>query len=119
MGYNLRIASPGRDSERPFLSLSVWEMSKIRDRMLEAGAAHCASPPDGPFELSARCLDGTPGIPAYKLAMIDGWLVRQDEVREALSILDWGGTWGLDDGTWKGWIDFLQDAASGGGFFVE
>lgn len=111
MGYVLQIKEPRAGSDRSVLTMSVWSMSKIRDHMLALGAAHCASPPEPPFDLRGRCEHHTPGIPAYKLSMIDGWLVTDDEIREALAIMSENNAGSREDPDWKAWLDFLRDAA--------
>lgn len=87
---------------------------------MNLGAAFCASPPVGPFDLSARHEDGEIGIPAYKISMIDGWIVRSDEITEALAVIEADKKQDRDpDPDWKRWVDFLRDAARGQGFLVE
>lgn len=120
MGYILQIRCPRSDSDRSVLRVSVWDMSKIRDQMLALGAAFCVPPPHPPFDFKARCEATSPGIPAYKLSMIDGWWVHEDEIVEALGIIECrGSSASEDDPNWKIWIDFLRDAATSGGFLVE
>jgi hypothetical protein len=117
MGYDLRIAEPQDRPDAAGLHLSVWQMSVVRDRMLECGAAYDANPTDM-ARTRARADRRRPGIPAYKISMIDGWLVTAREVSEALAIIR-SRLDGLDDPTWKQWVDFLTDALGAGGFWVE
>jgi hypothetical protein len=66
------------------------------------------------------CSDGVQarGIPAYKLAGVDGWVVVPGEIDEALNIIEQTDA-APDDPTWKEWIDFLKAARGAGGFIVE
>lgn len=116
MGYDLRMRRQTAGSVREqTLHLSVWEMSKIRDRMLDCGAAHCdASPSDG--SLRGR---RTPGIAAYKLAMIDGFVVHPREIKEALAAMEDADPPTGREALWKCWTDFLGRAEYAGGFIVE
>lgn len=101
------------------MHMSVWDMSRVRDRMLRSGAVFCAPPPTDWSDLSARHDGPEPGIPAYKLSMIDGFVVRPDEIREALRIIAQNDDGPDDEGPWKSWIDFLRLALEWGGFLVE
>lgn len=118
MGYELTIRKSGARISDTKLHLSVWEMSLIRDQMLACGAAFCADPPDRGTGLARRHPGIDRGIPAYKLAMIDGFLVRPDEIREALSAVRLS-TLSVEDRLWKIWLDFLELASVHGGFTVE
>lgn len=120
MGYQLTLRTP-RPGALPdsVLRMSVWEMSQVRDRMLMCGAAFCASPPADLFDLEARHDGRESGIPAYKLSMIDGFLVRPDEISEALRIIGRTDDDQVDGDVWKSWIDFLRLALESGGFLVE
>lgn len=113
MAYTLSIRD---DPTARTLCLTVWEMSVLRDRMIAVGAAHVEFPPPASSQtLDRRCPSGLRGIPAYKLSDPCGWLVRPDEIREALSLIE------DDDGTndlWTRWIDFLSYAEAAGGFKV-
>lgn len=93
------------DGRLASLHLTVWQMSQIRDRMLTARAAHAMYPPDDPC-LAGRCPSGLPGIPAYKLASPDGWLVRPDEIAGALESLDPPTTG--DNELWRRWHGFID-----------
>lgn len=121
MGYDLTIRHRGRRAAAgdQLLHLSVWEMSRIRDRMLATGAAFCVTPPaDG--ALAERYRGHERGIPAYKLSMIDDVVVHRSEIRQALTLLA-AAPANTDeaDPLWKTWIDFLERAAEAGGFTVE
>jgi|GEM_PF-5565316 hypothetical protein len=118
MGYDLTIRKRGAQISDTKLHLSVWEMSLIRDQMLACGAAFCADPPDRGAGLPPRRSSVHAGIPAYKLAMIDGFSVRPAEIREALNAIELS-TLSIDDRLWKKWLDFLELASAHGGFIVE
>ena len=112
--YTLRHRDPASaDGE---LQLTVWEMSVLRDEMLSSGAAHASFPPAQLLSLTARCPSGLKGIPAYKLAGPDGWLVRPDEIAEALRVLRTGAQ--PQNSLWHRWVDFLKAARRRGGFTV-
>jgi hypothetical protein len=121
MGYDLSIRRTRRAAARDHaLHLSVWEMSKIRDRMLSCGAAFCTMPPSDPAALAKRYSGAEPGIPAYKLSMIDDVVVHASEIRQALELMPREPA--VDDAMdplWKRWVDFLERAAEAGGFSVE
>lgn len=122
MGYDLVVLEPPATGAEPVtLHLSVWEMSRIRDRMLCAGAAYCAEPPAYEAGPAARHAGPGQGIPAYKLAMIDGWIVVPCEIQEALCALTESPGKENDDRdhTWAKWLGFLRFAALNGGFAVE
>lgn len=120
MGYELTLRRRRVAAESDaVLHLSVWEMSTIRDRMLRCGAAFCAEPPNDLTDLTRRHAGIERGIPAYKLAMIDGFVVRPDEIREALRVIASDKAGATEDDTWKVWIDFLKLALDSGGFRVE
>jgi hypothetical protein len=118
MGYDLRIAEPGDGWREATLHLSVWQMSLIRDRMLECGAAYDVNPTRKAHDSPCTDRRGT-GIPAYKVSMIDGWLVTPEEAGQALDIIGRSGAEEVDDADWKRWLDFLRDARRLGGFWVE
>lgn len=92
-------------------------MSQIRDRMLLTGAAHATFPSDPSPPLDARCPSGSRGVPAYKLAEPLGWLVRCDEIEEALPLLE--DTCSASDELWMCWLAFLNHALDRGGFRVS
>jgi hypothetical protein len=122
MGYDLTIVgASSRDRESVDLHLSVWEMSKIRDRMLTACAADCGDPPDRAMRPDRRqTCQRASGIPAYKLASIDGWVVHPFEIRQTLKALRRAGLdRDLVDDTWSAWMRFLHLAARCGGFTVD
>jgi hypothetical protein len=102
------------------LHLSVWDMSRIRDRMFACGAAHCAGPPSPPGAMRTKQVSRREGIPAYKLAMIDGFVVGPKEISQALCLIDaWPPSDDEGDELWKSWLDFLRLAVDCGGFIVE
>ncbi len=113
--YTLRCNNSSTTDDR--LDLTVWEMSVIRDAMLTSSAAHPTFPSKGLFEPTARCQSGQQGIPAYKLAEPAGWLVRTDEIAEALAILR-NITDQPKHHLWKRWLRFLVLAQRRGGFTV-
>jgi hypothetical protein len=121
MGYDLTIRRGRRSAEHDWsLHLSVWDMSKIRDRMLSSGAAFCTAPPSDHAALAKRYSGVGLGIPAYKLSMIDDVVVHASEIRQALALI--ASEPESDDAVdplWKRWVDFLELAANAGGFSVE
>lgn len=121
MGYDLSIRRARRATAHDrTLHLSVWEMSKIRDRMLSCGAAFCTPPPADTAALAKRYSGAERGIPAYKLSMIDDVVVHASEIRQALAHM--ASEADLDDAVdplWKRWVDFLERAAEAGGFSLE
>jgi hypothetical protein len=71
---------------------------------------------DGP------CLEETPGIPGYKLASNDGWLVRPVELSTALALYRDHGEpipENVEPDYWTQWINFLEQSAASGGFRVR
>ncbi|HEV8652836.1 MAG TPA: hypothetical protein VG276_26475 [Actinomycetes bacterium] len=71
---------------------------------------------DGP------CMEETPGIPGYKLASNDGWLVRPLEIRSALKRYHDQGEpvpEGVEPGYWAQWVGFLARCGRSGGFRVR
>jgi hypothetical protein len=126
VAYVLRCREVGEE-----LSLTLWEMSQVRDKMMLLGAAHATHPTQPPPALTARCPSGLEGIPAYKLAGLDGWFVRCDEIAEALTLLAGApserqldreiaqlGTAWPDPELWRRWIGFLRHAVASSGFDV-
>lgn len=118
MGYDLRIAEPRDGKGEEGLHLSVWQMSMIRDRMLDCAAAYDVLPDRTPQDPPCTDYRGS-GIPAYKVSMIDGWLVTAEEARQALIAISQSGADRWDDPDWKRWLDYLRDAEQLGGFWVE
>jgi hypothetical protein len=122
MGYDLIVIGKSATATAPVtLHLSVWQMSRIRDKMLFAGAAYCAEPPGFDRDPADQEAGREPGIPAYKLAMLDGGIIVPQEIREALCALTDGpdNEPGHPDGIWTTWLNFLRFAALNGGFAVE
>lgn len=119
MGYDLTIKGYRRAGGDKTLHLSVWEMSTIRDRMFSCGAVFWADPPTNGVDLARRHPGNNKGIPAYKLAMIDGFLVRPDEIKGALEAISRGLLPPIEGPLWKTWLGFLELASTCGGFTVE
>lgn len=116
MAYTLAIVDGSRPNS---LELTIWEMSVVRDRMIASNASHTTPPPRATARrLGERCSSGLRGIPAYKLAEPCDWVVRPDEISEALSILAVHQD-EQNDPNWKIWVDFLVESGRHGGFVVS
>ena len=114
MGYDIRVlkASQPHNSE---LHLSVWEMSRVRDRMLIAGAL-CKR--TDPGDDRCDCLAGDCAIPAYKLTVPEV-AATAAEVRRSLLLLQRAGIEEpRDDQVWCSWLRLLGLAARSCGFEV-
>ncbi len=59
-----------------------------------------------------------PGIAMHKLSSNDGWLVTEEECREALKAYQAAGSPELPGSFGDDWIPFLREAAHNGGFRV-
>ena len=110
MSYDVRLARvsrmPGQCHQG--LHFSVWEMSQIRNLLLDCGGAFDSDPSDA--------ADAAPkGIAGHKLTYVDGWNVTRGEVQAALRAIEDHGLDVLDEPKcWKLWVDFLRDAEAGG-----
>lgn len=71
-----------------------------------------------------RAVEQPTGIPAYKFASNDRWLVSPAEITAALAVYDGLAQAEQDElfgslGDWDGWIAFLRRAVDRRGFRVE
>jgi hypothetical protein len=112
VSYELKLVG----SPTCMLRLTVWEMSKIRDRMLKCDAVSRVS---FKTELGDGARPAGRGIPIYKLTSIDGWRVSVKEIDGSLEAIRTKGVEDDGDELWEHWLRFLRAARCAKGFVLE
>lgn len=137
MGYNY-VAVKGDASYDANIALGT----RLATVMFEMGAGHDSKEPPAPSRewwagvperdddeeaylesldsITSPHGDGPPGIPLHKVdGSNDGWLVTEQEIRDALAVIDATGTPELEGRMvefWTRWVEFLRAASTQGGF---
>ncbi|WP_062516473.1 hypothetical protein [Demequina gelatinilytica] len=137
MGYNYR-AVQGEASYDANIALGT----RLADIMFDLGAGHDSQAPPAPSaeawaaipdhdddengylegldRLTSPHGDGPPGIPLHKIdGSNDGWLVTEQEIRDALAVIDASPPPALEGRMaefWTAWVEFMRAASTKGGF---